>query len=85
MRFIETHKGESHILVGALEATARDGYIAASVVNGARCVPDARHAQAFRIDSLARGYRWASAEKALRYALNRGREMIHSRSLMLSC
>lgn len=85
MRFNETHEGDYRIFVGALEAPTGDGYIAALVVNRVRGVSDQRAAQAYRDDSLACGYRWPSADQALHYALNRGREMIRSRSQMLSC
>ncbi len=85
MQFNETHEGDYRIFVGALEAPTGDGYIAALVVNRIRGVHNARPAQAFRDDSLACGYRWDSADQALHYALNRGREMIRSRSQMLSC
>jgi hypothetical protein len=85
MRFNETHEGDYRIFVGALEAPAGDGYIAALVVNRIRGVAGARQAQAFRDDSLACGYRWPSADQAMHYALNRGREMIRSRSQMLAC
>jgi hypothetical protein len=85
MRFNETHEGDYRIFVGALEAPTGDGYIAALVVNRVRGVPDTRQAQAFRDDSLACGYRWPSADQAMHYALNRGREMIRSRSQMLAC
>lgn len=85
MRFNETHEGDYRIFVGALEAPTGDGYIAALVVNRVRGMQQSRHTQAFRDDSLACGYRWPSADQALHYALNRGREMIRSRSQMLSC
>lgn len=85
MKFNESHEGDYRIFVGALEAPSGDGYIAALVVNRVRGVPAARQAQAYRDDSLACGYRWPSAEAALHYALNRGREMIRSRSQMLAC
>ncbi len=85
MQFNETQEGDYRIFVGALEAATGDGYIAALVVNRTRGVQNARQAQAFRDDSLACGYRWDSADQALHYALNRGREMIRSRSQMLSC
>ncbi len=85
MQFNDIHEGDYRIFVGALEAPTGDGYIAALVVNRVRGVVNARHAQAYRDDSLACGYRWPSAEQALHYALNRGREMIRSRSQMLTC
>jgi hypothetical protein len=85
MQFNETHEGDYRIFVGAVEAPTGGGYIAALVVNRIHGVQNPRQAQAFRDDSLACGYRWPSADQALHYALNRGREMIRSRSQMLTC
>ena len=84
MRFDETHEGDYRIFVGAVEAPRGDGYIAALVVSRVR---DAKPGQreAFRDDSLACGYRWRSADEAMHYALNRARELIRSRSEMLTC
>ena len=84
MRFDETHEGDYRIFVGAVEAPKGDGYIAALVVNRVRgATPGQR--EAFRDDSLACGYRWRSADEAMHYALNRARELIRSRSEMLTC
>ncbi len=84
MRFDEGHEGDYRIFAGAVEAPGGDGYIAALVVNRVR---GARPGQgpAFRDDSLACGYRWRSADEALHYAMNRARELIRSRSQMLTC
>lgn len=84
MRFDECHEGDYRIVVGALEAPRGDGYIAALVVERAGALPGRRR-EAFRDDSLACGYRWRSADEALHYALNRGRELIRARSAMLAC
>jgi hypothetical protein len=83
MRFDECHEGDYRIYVGALEA--RDGYTAALVVRRVRGLLQGKHPEAFRDDSLACGYRWRSAEEALHYAMNRARELIRSRSRMLTC
>ena len=88
MRFDETQEGDYRIFVGAVEAPKGDGYIAALVVNRVRgstpgTTPNAR--EAFRDDSLACGYRWPSADEAIHYAMNRARELIRSRSLLLTC
>jgi hypothetical protein len=84
MRFQESHEGDYRIYVGALEAPRGDGYIAAVVVNRVRgSVPPQR--EAFRDDSLACGYRWPSADEAISYAMTRARELIRSRSQMLTC
>ena len=84
MRFDETHEGDYRIFVGAVEAPRGDGYIAALVVNRVRGT-QAPHREAFRDDSLACGYRWRSADEAIHYALNRARELIRTRSRMLTC
>jgi hypothetical protein len=84
MRFDETHEGDYRIFVGAVEAPRGDGYIAALVVSRVRGeVKGSR--EAFRDDSLACGYRWRSADEAIHYAMNRARELIRSRSQMLTC
>ena len=84
MRFNETHEGDYRIYVGAVESTRGDGYIAALVVK--RMKSGAVDAGiAFRDDSLACGYRWPSADEAIHYAMNRGRELVRSRSQMLAC
>ncbi len=85
MRFHEAHEGDYRIFVGALEAPKGDGYIAALVVNRVRGEVSAQSREAFRDDSLACGYRWPSPDEAIHYALNRGRELIRSRSQMLAC
>jgi len=41
--------------------------------------------EAFRDDSLACGYRWRSPDEAINYAMNRARELIRTRSQMLTC
>jgi hypothetical protein len=84
MRFNECHEGDYRIYVGALEAPRGDGYIAALIVNRERCAPGANR-EAFRDESLACGYRWRSADEAIHYAMNRARELIRTRSQMLTC
>jgi hypothetical protein len=84
MHFEETHEGDYRIFAGALEAPRGDGYIAALVVNRVQGSGPG-HREAFRDDSLACGHRWLSAEEALRYAINKARELIRSRSQMLVC
>jgi hypothetical protein len=90
MRFEETHEGNYRIFAGALEAPRGDGYIAALVVNrvqspGAGTGAGHGIREAFRDDSLACGHRWPSADDALRYAMNKARELIRSRSEALVC
>ena len=84
MRFNDCHEGDYRIFVGAVEAPRGEGYLAALVVNRVHGV-QGRHTEAFRDDSLACGYRWTSADEAMHYAMNRARELIRSRSRMLSC
>jgi hypothetical protein len=68
MQFAEAHEGDWRIYAGALEARG-GGYTAAVVVQHA-----AAAREAWRDDALACGYRWPSAEEALRYAVARGRD-----------
>jgi hypothetical protein len=84
MRFDETHEGDYRIFVGAVEAPRGDGYIAALVVSRVRGEVKGNR-EAFRDDSLACGYRWRSADEAIHYAMNRARELIRTRSQMLTC
>ena len=84
MRFDEFHEGDYRIYIGALEAPRGDGYIAALIVNRVRGTVGPRN-EAFRDDSLACGYRWRSADEAIHYAMNRARELIRTRSQMLTC
>lgn len=85
MRFQETHEGDYRIFVGAVESPKGGGYIAALIVDRVRGEAAGRRREAFRDESLACGYRWPSPDEAIHYALNRGREMVRSRSKMLAC
>ena len=84
MHLDESTEGPYRIYAGALEARQGDGYIAAVVV---KRIGNELHAgrEAYRDDSLACGHRWASAGDALRYAVTRAREIIATKSAMLSC
>ena len=84
MQFNESHEGDYRIFVGAVEAPRGDGYIAALVVNRVRGGVGSQR-EAFRDDSLACGYRWRSPDEAINYAMNRARELIRTRSQMLTC
>jgi hypothetical protein len=84
MKFEETCEGDYRIFVGALESPKGDGFIAALIVNRVRGPKDSLR-EAFRDDSLACGYRWRTADEAMHYALNRARELVRSRSEMLTC
>ena len=84
MIFDERNEGDYRIYAGALEAPRGQGYIAAVVVNRVRGDgPTPR--EAYRDDSLACGYRWLSADEALSYALNKGRELIQRERHRLHC
>ena len=84
MHFQETTEGDYRIFAGAIEAPSRSGYFAALVVSRAA---GPRHGtlEAFRDTLLAAGYRWSSAEEALRYAVHRGQEIVRRRPAMLTC
>ena len=84
MHFNECHEGDYRIYVGAVEAQRGVGYTATLIVNRVRG-PVGTNQQAFRDDSLACGYRWPSPQAAMHYAINRARELIRSRSRLLSC
>jgi hypothetical protein len=84
MHFHETTEGDYRIFAGAIEAPSRSGYLAALVVNRT----DAEHRtqrEAFRDTSLAAGYAWPSADEALRYAVQRGQEIVRRRPTLLTC
>ena len=83
MQFDERVEGDYRIYAGALEAPRGDGYIAAVVVSRVHGARAAR--EAWRDDSLACGYRWASAGEALDYALEQASELIRTRSKALAC
>jgi hypothetical protein len=84
MIFDERRDGDYCIYAGAVEAPQGHGYIAAVVVNRVSGMANTPR-EAFRDDSLACGYRWRSADEAIHYAMNRARELIRTRSQMLTC
>ena len=81
MHFDERDEGDYRIYAGALEAPRGGGYIAAVVVKRIR----GGLGEAFRDESLACGHRWLSAQDALRYALDKARELIHRERHRLAC
>jgi hypothetical protein len=83
MHFDERDEGDSRIYAGALEAP-RGGYIAAVVVKRMRGASGAQ-GEAYREENLACGHRWQSAPDALRYALDKARELIHRERHRLAC
>ena len=76
MRFDEQVEGDYRIYAGALDAPHGEGYIAAVVISRLQDVPHGTSPEVWRDDSLACGYRWESADEALRYALTKGCEVI---------
>ena len=84
MQFDERTVGDYRIFAGALEAPLGDGYIAAMIVQRVHGVPNAPR-EAYRDESVACGHRWASADAAIAYAMNRASEVIRQRSTLLAC
>jgi hypothetical protein len=84
MHFDERTVGDYRIFAGALEAPMGDGYIAAMIVQRVQGVPNAPR-EAYRDESVACGHRWASADAAIAYAINRAAEVIRQRSTLLAC
>jgi hypothetical protein len=84
MHFDERDEGDYRIYAGALEAPRGGGYIAAVVVKRVRGACGAQR-EAYRDESLACGHRWLSAQDALRYALDKARELIHRERHRLAC
>jgi hypothetical protein len=82
--FDERSEGDYLIYAGALEAPHGQGWIAAVVVNRVRGIGNVPR-EAYRDDSLACGYRWLSPAEALRYALNKAREIILREQQRLRC
>ena len=78
MQFAEGTEGSWRIYVGALEAPGGDGYIAALVVRHALDSEGTRK-DAYRDDSLAFGYLWATPGEAITYAMGRGRDLARKR------
>ena len=75
MQFDESTEGRYRIHTVSLEAHQGDGYIAALVVERAKR-QSRRGPEAYRDESLACGFRWQSPVGALRYAVDRARELI---------
>ena len=73
MRFQEAVEGEWHLYAGALESPLGDGYTAAAAVQRRGSAREF-----WRDDSLACGHRWTSADEALRYALEKARQVIRA-------
>ena len=84
MLFGERNEGDYRIYAGALEAPHGEGYLAAVVINRLRGTPNAPR-EAYRDTALAAGYRWASADDALSYALGKAVDLIRSERQRLAC
>ncbi|HSN33069.1 MAG TPA: hypothetical protein VLU41_10330 [Ideonella sp.] len=84
MHFDERDEGDYRIYAGALEAPRGGGYIAAVVVKRVRGA-HAGPREAWRDESLAGGHRWLSPQEALRYALDKARELIRREQHRLAC
>jgi len=84
MYFDEHNEGDYRIYAGALESPAGDGFMAAVVVSRLRGVERAPR-EAWRDERIAGGHRWASADEALAYAINRARQLIRSGASCLAC
>lgn len=77
MHFDEVDTGDYRIYAGALERPRQFGYVAAVVVVRLRGLKPRQ--EAFRDESLAGGYAWASPKEALRFAINAGRDVVTCR------
>ena len=84
MQFDERTVGDYRIFAGALEAPLGDGYIAAMIVQRVQGVPNTPR-EAYRDESVACGHRWASADAAIAYAMQRAADVIRQRSQLLTC
>ena len=84
MQFDERTVGDYRIFAGALEAPLGDGYIAAMIVQRVQGAPNTPR-EAYRDESVACGHRWASADAAIAYAMQRAADVIRQRSQLLAC
>lgn len=78
MRFEELDTGDYRIYAGAIERGRSNGYCAALVV--IRNHADGRRDEVYRDEDIGAGYPWPSAEEALRYALQRGQDVVMCRT-----
>lgn len=82
MQFEEIDAGDFRIYAGALERRGGCGYCAAVVVVRQRA--DGRREEVFRDEDIGAGYPWSSGEEALRYAVQRGRDIVMCRTDVLA-
>lgn len=78
MQFEEIDAGDFRIYAGALERTRAYGWTAAVVVVRTRA--DGGREEVFRDEDIGAGYPWASSHEALRYAVQRGRDVVMCRT-----
>lgn len=84
MHFNDISEGDYRIYAGAIEAANSAGYLAALIVNRVGGTTG-RPREAFRDTQLAAGYRWDSPQDALRYALQKGQEIVRRKPALLAC
>lgn len=82
MHFEEVDAGDYRIYAGAMERPRQFGYVAAVVV--VRMRGRLPRQEAYRDESLAGGFAWASPREALRFAVNAGRDVVMCRSGVLA-
>ncbi|MFN4116000.1 MAG: hypothetical protein ACK4F7_05795 [Inhella sp.] len=78
MQFEEIDAGDYRIYAGALERARTHAYTAAVVV--VRMRADGLREEVFRDEEIGGGYPWPTAAEALRYALQRGRDVVMCRT-----
>jgi hypothetical protein len=78
MYFEEIDAGGYRIYAGALERGRSRSFSAAVVVM--RLHADGRREEVFREEDLGGGYAWASAQDALRHAVQCGRDVVMCRT-----
>ena len=84
MRLNTQLQGDYRIVARALPAMARNGYVAAVVVQRVRG-SDGPPRDAYHEEELAGGYVWPSAEAARLFALAKGQEVVRTETFRLSC
>ncbi len=78
MQFEEIDAGDFRIYAGALEKARTYGWTAAVVVVRHRA--DGGREEVFRDEDIGGGYPWPTSAEALRYAVQRGRDVVMCRS-----
>lgn len=78
MQFEEVDAGDFRIYAGALERKGSHTFCAAVVVVRQRA--DGYREEVFRDEDIGAGYPWPSAQEALRYAVQRGRDVVMCRT-----